>query len=610
MSIQSAKSRLLHKRLKRLGAAFALALASTITLAQNDFAITTSNPDLASQYKVELDKWMLEAYEGDPDAQFKVGVLYTNSQFREPDFEQAVYWYKQAARQGHTLAQYNLGHQYISGQGVAKNETEAMSWWEKAANDDHALAQFNLGRAYYLGIGVQEDHSQSKYWFERAAGNGEPKSEEILRQLGWDDNLASVLAQNKPIDTPAPEPESNLEPFQSRITPLDAPGKTASASQSKPSVSATLDNTSSPASEPASEQLPTQTSAPARDTSSSAPAQTGVSTLLPSTVAKTQPETTIASKPSRNQSENARELMVEQPSAQTADSFVPTTVALFSNPEPRSVLIALENDVTKLTVIKRKEKWTSITHSDGFPVWVHSDDIEVEDSEGTVKGRWVSARSVPIDDRKTKLERFKKNEKLKVIGQRDDWVRVMSPARFSAWVKTDELDAVFDANSINNDSLTEEFVPQSSVGTVAKAPPQNKPKTIERDSSTIQRPRSQTLSSEQERVSNDWLYRQPKGYFTLQLESFSDPENAQKFARSPIFANDDNLHSFTSQRNGINWTYFLYGSFADSASADIAKRKIGYDKAWLRSLDSLKTNNCKYWKSKTPVAREYAAYCR
>lgn len=140
---------------------------------------------LQNKYQEELDKWMLQAYEGDRDAQFKVGVLFTNDQFSSADFEQAVYWYKQAARQGHSLAQYNLGHQYLTGVGVKRSEMEAMMWWLKAAQQDHPLAQFNVGRGYYLGIGLAEDHSQSQYWFKRAAQNQEPKSIEILEQLGW-----------------------------------------------------------------------------------------------------------------------------------------------------------------------------------------------------------------------------------------------------------------------------------------------------------------------------------------------------------------------------------------------------------------------------------------
>jgi len=158
---------------------------SYASYSQTDVETDANVQTLESEYQKELDRWMLQAYEGDRDAQFKVGVLFTNDQFKSADFEQSAYWYKQAARQGHALAQYNLGHQYLTGNGVKRSETEAMKWWLKAAEQDHPLAQFNVARAYYLGIGLREDHSQSRLWFRRAAKNNEPKSIDILQQLGW-----------------------------------------------------------------------------------------------------------------------------------------------------------------------------------------------------------------------------------------------------------------------------------------------------------------------------------------------------------------------------------------------------------------------------------------
>lgn len=168
-----------------VGAAVAMCTLSVSAAENTPLSASPLSLPAEQQFQEELDRWMLQAYEGDRDAQFKVGVLFTNNQFKKADFEQAVYWYKQAARQGHALSQYNLGHQYLTGSGVKRSEGEAMKWWLKAANQDHPLAQFNVGRGYYLGIGLNEDHSQSEYWFKRAAKNNEPKSIEILNQLGW-----------------------------------------------------------------------------------------------------------------------------------------------------------------------------------------------------------------------------------------------------------------------------------------------------------------------------------------------------------------------------------------------------------------------------------------
>ena len=129
--------------------------APIIANAQTDFDIKSDSRDLKSEFQKELDKWMLRSYEGDRDAQFKVGVLFANDQFGPPDYEQAAYWYRQAARQGHPLAQYNLGHQFLTGNGVKRDEEAAMQRWLKAAEQKHALAQWNVGRPYYLGIGLK-----------------------------------------------------------------------------------------------------------------------------------------------------------------------------------------------------------------------------------------------------------------------------------------------------------------------------------------------------------------------------------------------------------------------------------------------------------------------
>jgi len=173
---------------------------------------------LTQQFQEELDTWVLRAYDGDSDAQFKVGVLFTNDQFTAPDFEQAIYWYKQAAEQGHVLAQYNLGHQYLNGVGVEKSDETAMQWWLKAAKQEHPLAQFNVGRAYYLGIGLSEDHTQAKYWFKRAASNQEEKSIEILTKLDWnqetDPKNTTQTAQTEPKQSSA---EPNTKAAQNAL---------------------------------------------------------------------------------------------------------------------------------------------------------------------------------------------------------------------------------------------------------------------------------------------------------------------------------------------------------------------------------------------------------
>ena len=184
--------------------------------AQTALSTANSSGELEQDVFAELDKWMLRAYEGNRDAQFKVGALFAGDQLNQPNPEQAVYWYTQAARQGHIMAQYNLGHHLLTGNGAEKNEAQAIQWWKEAAKEDHALAQFNVGRAYFLGIGVEEDHSQSRYWFSRAAQNKEAKSIDVLKQLGWDSDLTitSQMINDAPAQVSADNDAESIERSQ------------------------------------------------------------------------------------------------------------------------------------------------------------------------------------------------------------------------------------------------------------------------------------------------------------------------------------------------------------------------------------------------------------
>ena len=56
------------------------------------------------------------------------------------DKEQAVYWYRKAAEQGHATAQFNLAVSYRNGEGVAQDHGQAAYWYEKAAAQGHAQA--------------------------------------------------------------------------------------------------------------------------------------------------------------------------------------------------------------------------------------------------------------------------------------------------------------------------------------------------------------------------------------------------------------------------------------------------------------------------------------
>ena len=87
------------------------------------------------QYGKAFDEWLPLAAQGDPDAQFGVGFLYTSGAvWGVPvSYATAAKFYLSAAEQWHAGAQYNLGLLYYDGQGVRQDLVQAFVWFDLAA---------------------------------------------------------------------------------------------------------------------------------------------------------------------------------------------------------------------------------------------------------------------------------------------------------------------------------------------------------------------------------------------------------------------------------------------------------------------------------------------
>jgi hypothetical protein len=90
----------------------------------------------------EFKSWKAKADRGDPNAQFNVGVCYSQELGVYRDLAEGAAWYLKAALQGYRYAQNNLGNCYASGEGVPKDEIEA-------------YAYFNL-------VGVSDEYAREK----------------------------------------------------------------------------------------------------------------------------------------------------------------------------------------------------------------------------------------------------------------------------------------------------------------------------------------------------------------------------------------------------------------------------------------------------------------
>jgi TPR repeat protein len=73
------------------------------------------------------------AEQGNPDAQFTLGLIYASAQGVVQDFREAEKWFRIAAEQGHAAAQFNLGVMYVAGQVVPQNYVLAHVWFNLAS---------------------------------------------------------------------------------------------------------------------------------------------------------------------------------------------------------------------------------------------------------------------------------------------------------------------------------------------------------------------------------------------------------------------------------------------------------------------------------------------
>ena len=70
------------------------------------------------------------------------------------DYERALYYLSFEAAQGNPIAQYNLGLMYKNGIGVKKDFNEALEWFILGSKNNHMLSKYALGFMYYKGEGI------------------------------------------------------------------------------------------------------------------------------------------------------------------------------------------------------------------------------------------------------------------------------------------------------------------------------------------------------------------------------------------------------------------------------------------------------------------------
>jgi hypothetical protein len=118
----------------------------------------------------EAFRWFLRAADqGLAEAQYQVGLAYSEGLGVEPDPRKAVIWLARAAAQGYAAAYFDLGVAYATGSGVEADHRKAVEWFQRGAAQGHALSECGLGWMYLDGTGVPQNFEEAYFWLNVGA---------------------------------------------------------------------------------------------------------------------------------------------------------------------------------------------------------------------------------------------------------------------------------------------------------------------------------------------------------------------------------------------------------------------------------------------------------
>jgi TPR repeat protein len=145
-----------------------------------------------AKLKIAIKALRQAAKQGNPEAQYRLGMMYANGEGMELDHAKAAELLLAAAKQGQTAAQTTLGWLYANGYGVTQDDERARTWYQRAAELGDVKAQYTLGTMYRFGqMGVEKDGGQASHWYLKAADQGLAAAQFALGRLLMDGKLVA-----------------------------------------------------------------------------------------------------------------------------------------------------------------------------------------------------------------------------------------------------------------------------------------------------------------------------------------------------------------------------------------------------------------------------------
>lgn len=147
-------------------------------------------------YQQVLAAYQQAANAGATWAMTGIGDLYLYGQGVPVDDQQAMGWYQKAAAGGDADAIDTIGYLYAAGLGVAKDYKQALAWYQKAAAAGNYQGMYNVGVLYEDGEGVAQDYQQAMLWFRKAAVGDSAGSALAMNEIGFFYNTGKGVAVN------------------------------------------------------------------------------------------------------------------------------------------------------------------------------------------------------------------------------------------------------------------------------------------------------------------------------------------------------------------------------------------------------------------------------
>jgi TPR repeat protein len=142
---------------------------------------STGAENLKSDTQKGFDLLRKSADLNNPKAQNYLGQIYLMHHDSDPsNLSQAKFWLEKAEHNRDFYAPFNLAKLHQIAGSPHYNESLAAAWFEKAARAGHHQAQFELGELYRHGRGTPVDLEKAKEWYEVASKNGVPDADFAL----------------------------------------------------------------------------------------------------------------------------------------------------------------------------------------------------------------------------------------------------------------------------------------------------------------------------------------------------------------------------------------------------------------------------------------------